>query len=88
MAMMVKGARVPALQITLDTTTGLHVAKSGSYELMSSTDIVLAKQNWGEYSQDFKYDMSAETKKLLRAFMLGVTDDINSQLGLTEEVSK
>jgi hypothetical protein len=56
----------------------------GYYLLMSTSDKILAKQGFNGYS-DIKVDFSRETKDAYTKFMEGLTKDVQSVLGLTEE---
>ena len=54
---------------------------SGSYELISSSDKVLAKQSFNGYDS-LKVEMTGEVKQMLNTFLAGIKKDIMVQLGL------
>ena len=78
MAITIQGIRLDG--VTLNKEDGKEKI-TGSYELMSSTDTVLAKQAFNGYSS-MVVNWSPETLKLLRDFKQAVQRDITLTLGL------
>jgi hypothetical protein len=83
MGISIKGIKVSHIDISKDKETGENKV-TGNYDLMSTNDVVLAKQSFNGYS-DIKVDMSLETKQALNTFLNGFKKDIMIILGLTEE---
>ena len=81
MAVTIQGVRLGSLEISKDDKGQRKI--TGSYELMSNQDVVLAKQNFNGYS-DVKVAFSAETLKHLNNFVSGAKADVKGVLGLTE----
>lgn len=77
MAITLIGVRLT--RVLVDVGTDKEI--SGNYELMSSTDTVVAKQSFNGYD-NIHVDMSKETKEALKAFKQGLKADINTVLGL------
>ena len=78
----IKGIKIKDVSITKDNDGITKV--SGNYELLSNTDKVLAKQEFGGYNS-VKLEQSPDTAKLVMEAMLAIKNDLEIQLGLKEE---
>jgi len=85
MGVMIKGIRTEEMHIGRDDKTGAPTI-SGSYSLISTADIVLAKQGFNGY-ETIKLVPAGETAKALHSLVECVKNDLESILGL-KEVSK
>ncbi len=83
MALAVQGIRVPSVNIT--RLEGGDNLVSGSYELISTTDRVLCKQGFNGYD-NMKITWSKETVIALNALLTSIKKDIQTTLGITEEI--
>jgi len=77
----IQGIKLKGINIEKDSEGNVKV--SGSYDLLSNTDKVLAKQDFGGY-QGIKLEQSPETAKNLHQLMIDIKADLEKQLGLTE----
>jgi hypothetical protein len=77
----IQGIKLKSVSIDKDSEGNVKV--TGSYELLSNTDKILAKQEFGGY-QGIKLEQSPETAKNLHQVMLDIKTDLEKQLGLTE----
>ena len=66
---------------------GDGVKVTGNYCLMSSIDVVLAKQSFNGYS-DLEVNLSGKTMKALKEFRVSLEKDIEAVLGLDIEETK
>lgn len=82
MAITIRGIRLDSLSVEKDDKGQRKV--TGAYSLMSSEDVVIAKQTFNGYS-DIQVGLSVETLKHLTKFTAGVKGDLESTLGLVEE---
>jgi len=78
--LMSKGAKIKTISFERDNETG-GMKFTGSYELISSNDIVLAKQGFNGYN-DLKLSESLETKDLINKLIAGLSSDLNKTLGM------
>ncbi len=77
----IKGIRIAGFDIKRDEAGRPKV--SGSYELMSNTDMVLAKQSFGAESyQNMVYQPSPATAQKIQDIMAAITADLNANLGM------
>ena len=83
MEVLIKGIRIGHLSITRDKENGM-LKFEGAYQLISSSDIVLATQTFNGYN-DLKIMPSSATQKALNDFVNNLTSDVNSLLGLEEK---
>lgn len=79
MAIAIQGIRIVNITLTRDEKGENKV--TGDYELISTSDIVLAKQGFNGYN-GIKVDMSLETKQALNTFLNGFKKDTVTILGL------
>ena len=79
MAITIKGARIQTMTMSQDGKGRLELA--GIYELMSSANTVLAKQNFNGYA-DFKVPLSLEMEQKLTELKLYIETTINNQIGV------
>lgn len=78
----IKGIKMKSINIDKDNDGQLKL--TGNYDLLSNTDKVLAKQEFGTYNS-VKLEQSPDTAKLIHEVMKAVKEDLEKQLGLTEE---
>lgn len=78
----IKGVRLVKLEIDLMDKTGSH-KPSGKYEILSTADRVLAKQDIGGYG-GIEIPASVETTRLLNQFVASYNRDISTVCGLDE----
>lgn len=83
MAITIKGIRITSIQLTLDKETGFFRIENSQYELLSSTDHVLAQQAIGGYGGR-TLKATQETEKLLSQFVQSYRKDVDTTLGLNE----
>lgn len=83
MALAVQGIRIPSVNIARDNDGANQVL--GSYELISTTDRVLCKQSFNGYN-DMKITWSNETMAALNALLLSIKKNVQTTLGINEEV--
>lgn len=83
MAITIKGIRITSIQLTLDKETGFFKIENSVYELLSSTDHVLAQQSIGGYGGR-TLKATQETEKLLGQFVQSYRKDVDTTLGLNE----
>lgn len=79
MSVTLSGVRVNKIELSMD-----HEGKitfSGTYELISSTGKVLAKQGFNSYN-DIKISGSVETLDYIQKVQAQIVKDINTTLGL------
>ena len=81
MPVTIQGIRITNVNLSRDDKGEEKV--TGSYELVSNNDKVLAKQDFNGYN-DIKVDMSLETKQALNSFLTGIKKDTLTVLGLTD----
>jgi len=79
----IQGVRVTSVSLNRDAD-GV-VKMTGSYSLVSSSDKVIAKQDFNGYSSDLKVEATGETVILLDNLMKAIKSNIETQLGLVEE---
>jgi hypothetical protein len=82
MAITIRGIGINAITIT-PKKDGADEIK-GEYDLVSSTDKVLAKQSFNGYG-DMKINWSPETLSMLACLNLRIKKDIEMTLGLDED---
>ena len=68
--------------VSIDRREG-EAQVTGRYSLVSTSDIVLAKQSFNTYGE-VKVALSAGTQTALNRFMAELKTDIQNTLGLTE----
>lgn len=78
----IKGIRLKSVNIDKDSEGNTKV--SGNYELLSNTDKVLAKQEFGGY-QGIKLEQSPELASGLVKLMLDIRGSLETQLGLNDD---
>lgn len=78
----IKGIKLKDINITKDNDGNLKL--SGNYDLLSNTDKVLAKQEFGGYN-NLKLEQTPETAKKIHEVMLEIKSNLEVQLGLVEE---
>lgn len=83
MATMLKGARVEAIDLKRNADSGDYKIFSSEYALISSSDVVLAKQTIGGYG-GMVLEPSPDTVKALREFVRLYQADVTRTLGLEE----
>jgi len=81
MAITLKGIRVETVNLGRDADSGGTKISSASYSLISSADMVLAKQSIGGYG-DTPLEPSPDTIKAMREFVRLYQQDITRVLGL------
>lgn len=81
MAISIQGINLKDISISRDKETGVLKAK-GSYELVSSTGVILATQSFGGSYDSLAVDYSAESKKLINEFVQSLKKDLETTLGL------
>lgn len=79
MGVMIKGIRIPSVNISLSDDGKLEV--SGRYDLISANDAVLAKQGFNGYNE-LKVGASPETMGKVHSLMACLKLDIETILGL------
>ena len=79
MGIMIKGIRLPAVNIGLSDDGKLEV--SGKYELLSDNDTVLAKQGFNGYNE-LKVGASPETMGKVNSLVASLKLDIETILGI------
>lgn len=84
MPITIKGIRVTSIQLTLDKEIGAFKIENAQYELLSSTDHVLAQQAIGGYGGRV-LKASQDTEKALNEFVQAYRKDVDLALGLNEE---
>lgn len=82
-AITIRGIRIKTLNITPQPDPGDEKI-TGTYQLISSADKVLAEQSLGGYN-GMKLTPSPATQKALDTFMSAWKADIETLLGLTTE---
>jgi len=80
-AVTLKGVSLRKLDISLEDG---KEKLTGTYELMSSEGVVLAKQSFNDYS-GIKVEWSSETKSALLKLMALAQSDIDLQLGFLKK---
>ena len=84
MAVMIKGIKVKSIDIGRDDK-GIPTI-SGSYQLISNADVVLAEQSFNGYNT-IKVVPDEELSKLMHAVVEAVKNSLENVMGL-KEVSK
>lgn len=80
MSISIQGIKIPNFTATKDKESGL-LKVTGDYELVSSTDVVLARQTFNGYNS-VKLEPSPASSKLMMDLMVSLTNDLNQVLGL------
>lgn len=80
MAVTIQGVQLINLALTKSKEEGT-IKLTGSYELMSSTGKVLAKQGFNSYNE-VTLTQSGETMKLVYELQASIQKDLNTTLGL------
>jgi hypothetical protein len=80
MSVLIKGIGIAQLVISKDEATRLPKV-SGSYQLISNTDVVLATQPFNDYS-GLKVSWSADTQKSAQDLLQKITSDLELLLGM------
>jgi len=83
MAITIKGIRITSINIVLDKENGAFRIDNSQYELLSSTDHVLAQQSIGGYGGR-TLKATQETENLLNKFIQSYRKDVDTTLGLNE----
>lgn len=78
----IKGIRIAAVHVAREESGKYKV--SGSYELISSKDTVLANQTYGDSYGAVPMPMSIGTASLLNQFMEAYKADMQSTVGLED----
>ncbi len=76
----IQGIKLRRLSLENDKETGAYKV-TGSYELVSNTGIVLAKQSFNGYDE-IKVEGGAETKQAINNLVERFTLELNATLGL------
>jgi hypothetical protein len=76
----IEGCKVIRVAADRDKDTG-EMKLTGSYELISSTGVVIAKQGFNGYNE-ITLGLSSETIVAREAFLRGLSKDLNTTLGL------
>lgn len=76
----IQGIRIKSLSLDRDNEKG-GMKVTGSYELVTTAGIVIAKQGFGGYG-DITLAESAETAELKHKLIASFQSDINKMMGL------
>lgn len=80
MAVTIQGVQLVSLSLSRNKEEGT-IKLGGSYELMSSSGKVLAKQSFNGYGE-IVLTQSGETAKLISDLQASIQKDLNTTLGL------
>ena len=81
MAITLAGAKITSFRFDKDAESG-RFKPQGAYQLESSTGMVIAKQNFNEYSSSIQLNMSPKSLDIFNQLQTSMQDDLNSTLGL------
>ncbi len=77
----IQGIKISAINISFDRAEARYKF-TGSYELISTTGVVLAKQAFNSY-ETVQVDMTNQVGENVNRLIATVQDSINATLGLT-----
>lgn len=79
MAITIEGIKIKSMSLDRDEHGKFKI--TGSYELVSSTGVTIAKQGFNGYNE-IKLENSSDTLSALDTLVKGMQTDLNKTLGL------